>query len=115
MDLSRTTLFGRYTNKVSVEVRVYKNLKLFMENKNDADELFDRLTVGRCSINESNRDLIFSFEDIGLEPILERADGRTDGESLSHVQRFEDPSRSARSADRVESERVRESARLQPC
>ena len=45
MDLSRTTFLGRYTNKVSVEARVYKNVKLFMENKNDADELFDRLTV----------------------------------------------------------------------
>ncbi|CAF0855221.1 unnamed protein product [Rotaria sordida] len=35
----------RYTNKVSVESRVYKNLKLFMENKNGDDELFDRLTT----------------------------------------------------------------------
>ena len=35
----------RYTNKVSVEPRVYKNLRLFMENKDDNDELFDRLQV----------------------------------------------------------------------
>lgn len=35
----------RYTNKVSVEPRVYKNLRLFMENKEDTDELFDRLTT----------------------------------------------------------------------
>ncbi|CAF3813496.1 unnamed protein product [Rotaria sp. Silwood1] len=35
----------RYTNKVSVEPRVYKNLKLFMENKNGDDELFDRLST----------------------------------------------------------------------
>ncbi|CAF1614073.1 unnamed protein product [Rotaria magnacalcarata] len=35
----------RYTNKVSVEPRVYKNLKLFMENKEDNDDLFDRLTT----------------------------------------------------------------------
>lgn len=35
----------RYTNKVSVEPRVYKNLRLFMENKDDTDELFDRLTT----------------------------------------------------------------------
>ena len=35
----------RYTNKVNVEPRVYKNLKLFMENKEKEDELFDRLTV----------------------------------------------------------------------
>jgi len=45
----------RYTNKVSVESRVYKNLKLFIENKDEEDELFDRLTV----INKPEK--IFSF------------------------------------------------------
>lgn len=33
----------RYQNKIPVEKRVFKNLKLFMENKNDDDDLFDRL------------------------------------------------------------------------
>jgi DNA topoisomerase-1 len=35
----------RYQNKVAVEKQVYKNLLLFMENKNPEDELFDRLNV----------------------------------------------------------------------
>jgi len=35
----------RYQNKVTVEKQVYKNLLLFMENKNDDDELFDRLNT----------------------------------------------------------------------
>jgi len=35
----------RYQNKVAVDKRVYKNLVLFMENKNPEDELFDRLNV----------------------------------------------------------------------
>jgi DNA topoisomerase-1 len=35
----------RYQNKVEVEKQVYKNLLLFMENKNPEDELFDRLNV----------------------------------------------------------------------
>jgi DNA topoisomerase I len=35
----------RYQNKVAVDKRVYKNLLLFMENKNPDDELFDRLNV----------------------------------------------------------------------
>lgn len=35
----------RYQNKVAVEKQVYKNLLLFMENKNKEDELFDRLNV----------------------------------------------------------------------
>lgn len=37
----------RYFNRVPVEKRVYKNLKIFMRDKQPSDELFDRLTV--CS------------------------------------------------------------------
>lgn len=44
----------RYQNKVAVDKRVFKNLKLFMENKNDDDELFDRLntTILNSYLNE---------------------------------------------------------------
>ena len=35
----------RYHNFVSVLHRVYKNLKLFMENKKTGDDLFDRLNT----------------------------------------------------------------------
>ena len=35
----------RYYNKVPVEKQVFKNLKIFMENKEPGDDLFDRLTV----------------------------------------------------------------------
>lgn len=35
----------RYCNSVAVEKRAYKNLKLFMENKQPGDDLFDRLNV----------------------------------------------------------------------
>ncbi|XP_039592055.1 DNA topoisomerase 1 [Polypterus senegalus] len=35
----------RYYNKVPVEKRVFKNLQLFMENKQPEDDLFDRLTT----------------------------------------------------------------------
>ncbi|KTF86698.1 hypothetical protein cypCar_00041227, partial [Cyprinus carpio] len=35
----------RYYNKVSVEKRVFKNLQLFLENKQAKDDLFDRLNV----------------------------------------------------------------------
>ncbi|RWS01519.1 DNA topoisomerase 1-like protein, partial [Dinothrombium tinctorium] len=35
----------RYQNSVSVEKRVFKNFKLFMENKLPSDDLFDRLTT----------------------------------------------------------------------
>ncbi|KAM9753932.1 DNA topoisomerase I, mitochondrial isoform 2-T3 [Menidia menidia] len=36
----------RYYNKVPVIKKVFKNLKLFMENKEPGDELFDRLNTG---------------------------------------------------------------------
>jgi DNA topoisomerase-1 len=35
----------RYYNSVAVEKRVYKNVKIFMENKRPGDDLFDRLNV----------------------------------------------------------------------
>ncbi|XP_072874553.1 DNA topoisomerase I, mitochondrial isoform X3 [Chlorocebus sabaeus] len=35
----------RYYNRVSVEKPVYKNLQLFMKNKDPQDDLFDRLTT----------------------------------------------------------------------
>lgn len=35
----------RYSNHVPVEKQVYKNLKLFMKDKEPSDDLFDRLTV----------------------------------------------------------------------
>ncbi|XP_067142665.1 DNA topoisomerase I, mitochondrial [Centruroides vittatus] len=35
----------RYVNSVAVEKRVFKNLKLFMENKQPGDDLFDRLNT----------------------------------------------------------------------
>ncbi|BES88947.1 TOPEUc [Nesidiocoris tenuis] len=36
----------RYYNEVPVEKRVFKNLQLFMENKKEGDDLFDRLNTG---------------------------------------------------------------------
>ena len=40
----------RYYNKVSVEKRVFKNLQLFMNNKNGEDDLFDRLNVSQTYV-----------------------------------------------------------------
>lgn len=44
----------RYQNKVQVEKQVFKNLVLFVENKNGEDELFDRLntTILNTYLNE---------------------------------------------------------------
>ncbi|XP_028263769.1 DNA topoisomerase I, mitochondrial [Parambassis ranga] len=39
----------RYYNKVPVIKKVFKNLQLFMKNKEPGDELFDRLTTGRLN------------------------------------------------------------------
>lgn len=37
----------RYYNRVQVEAQVFKNIRIFKENKNDDDNLFDRVTVRR--------------------------------------------------------------------
>lgn len=35
----------RYYNRVSVDPQVFKNIKLFKDNKEDSDNLFDRVNV----------------------------------------------------------------------
>ena len=42
----------RYYNEVSVEKRVFRNLELFMENKQDGDDLFDRLNVSFLALDK---------------------------------------------------------------
>ncbi|XP_062986005.1 DNA topoisomerase I, mitochondrial isoform X1 [Elgaria multicarinata webbii] len=46
----------RYYNKVPVEKQVFKNLQLFMENKESGDDLFDRLST--TSLNKHLQDLM---------------------------------------------------------
>ncbi|KAG6457599.1 hypothetical protein O3G_MSEX010391 [Manduca sexta] len=46
----------RYYNEVPVEKRVFKNLELFMENKANSDDLFDRLNTQ--TLNEHLKDLM---------------------------------------------------------
>ncbi|XP_021564953.1 DNA topoisomerase I, mitochondrial isoform X2 [Carlito syrichta] len=46
----------RYYNRVPVEKPVYKNLQLFMKNKDPGDDLFDRLTT--TSLNRHLQDLM---------------------------------------------------------
>ncbi|KAJ7338206.1 hypothetical protein JRQ81_010893 [Phrynocephalus forsythii] len=46
----------RYYNKVPVEKQVFKNLQLFMENKEPGDDLFDRLST--TSLNKHLQDLM---------------------------------------------------------
>ena len=44
----------RYYNRVEVEKRVFKNLQLFMENKQEGDDLFDRLNVIISQLSSRN-------------------------------------------------------------
>ncbi|XP_061463065.1 DNA topoisomerase I, mitochondrial isoform X5 [Rhineura floridana] len=46
----------RYYNKVPVEKQVFKNLQLFMENKEPGDDLFDRLST--TTLNKHLQDLM---------------------------------------------------------
>ncbi|GMT28365.1 hypothetical protein PFISCL1PPCAC_19662, partial [Pristionchus fissidentatus] len=41
----------RYFNQVAVDRRVFKNLKLFMENKSGGDDLFDRLDTSTLNVH----------------------------------------------------------------
>lgn len=44
----------RYYNKVPVDAQVFKNVKLFMKNKEGGDDLFDRLNVSNHLIGLIN-------------------------------------------------------------
>lgn len=35
----------RYYNRVQVDAQIFKNIRIFKENKNEDDNLFDRVTV----------------------------------------------------------------------
>ena len=74
-----------------MDKRVYKNVKLFMENKKDGDDLFDRLNTsvlnGSQLISLIQSDWSeFKFADIkptvGAEPVLEWSDGWLDSQSF---------------------------------
>ena len=41
----------RYQNAVPVEKQVFKNVKLFKEDKDGSDDLFDRLDVSSLALN----------------------------------------------------------------
>jgi DNA topoisomerase-1 len=43
----------RYYNTVEVEPQVFKNIRIFKDNKNDDDALFDRVTVGCHNFSSS--------------------------------------------------------------
>ena len=40
----------RYYNTVAVDAQIFKNVRLFKQNKDDADNLFDRVNVSSSSI-----------------------------------------------------------------
>ena len=51
----------RYYNRVPVEHQVFKNLKIFCENKDPDDDLFDRLTVRPSSSSSSSSSITSSL------------------------------------------------------
>jgi DNA topoisomerase-1 len=58
----------RYYNRVKVEPQVFKNIRIFKENKDVDDSLFDRVTVRRPFVKcLSSAELFFFFIDDFLE------------------------------------------------
>jgi len=86
----------RYYNEVPVEKRVFKNLKLFKEKKNNGDDLFDRLNVSplfRLSQlynmwGSNNVVGCIGFSDVNSKQAFNRTNGRIDSQSVSYVQCF---------------------------
>ncbi|XP_075861079.1 DNA topoisomerase I, mitochondrial isoform X2 [Microcebus murinus] len=91
----------RYCNRVPVEKPVYKNLQLFMENKDLGDDLFDRLTVS-CSHFPS----AWRWQDPGREhgqpeQASSGPDGRADSQGVPDLQCLCHPAGAAAAEDSI--------------
>lgn len=56
----------RYNNSMPVEKRVFKNLQLFMDNKQPEDDLFDRLNVSTTMKTQGKRHIIYKSLSLGI-------------------------------------------------
>ena len=78
-----------------MDKRVYKNVKLFMENKKDGDDLFDRLNTSvlkstyKDFLNQSDFELANLKLTIGAESVPEWSHGWVDSQSVQVKMPFE--------------------------
>lgn len=76
----------RYYNRVPVDMQVYKNIRIFKENKNPDDNLFDRVTVSgliRCSSGFMTK---WRSLDDRSEQAFDEPDERPDCEGVPYLQ-----------------------------
>jgi hypothetical protein len=77
----------RYYKRVPVDDQVFKNIKIFKQNKEDGDNLFDRVNVGRKCVSaswESHR----AFVDDHVEQAFDVAHEGSHSQGLPYLQRF---------------------------
>ena len=90
----------RYYNEVAVDEQVYKNIRIFKNDKNDDDELFDRVNV-RVPLVSPSRLMVLTSEgavaDRRVESSLSFVHEGAHREGLPYIQRIVDFPRSARS------------------
>ena len=76
----------RYYNRVQVDQQIFKNVRIFKENKNDDDSLFDRVNV-RFSLLCPARRALMPFSDQLFEQASHDGDEGPHRESLPYLQR----------------------------
>uniref|UniRef100_A0A8C1Y0N9 DNA topoisomerase n=1 Tax=Cyprinus carpio TaxID=7962 RepID=A0A8C1Y0N9_CYPCA len=76
----------RYYNKVPVTKRVFKNLKLFMENKQEGDDLFDRLNVMKENVAEKLLSYNRANRAVAILCNHQRAPPKTFEQSMANLQ-----------------------------
>lgn len=54
----------RYYNRVEVEERIFKNIRICKENKDDDDSLFDRVTVSRLIVRREEYNLNLVIDNV---------------------------------------------------
>ena len=74
----------RYYNRVQVDQQIFKNVRIFKENKNDDDSLFDRVNV-RCPRCSARPGILMPFSDQLSEQTSHDGDERPHREGLPYL------------------------------
>lgn len=75
----------RYYNRVTVDAQIFKNIRIFKENKEDDDSLFDRVTVWLIVVPcEPCLDIVFT--DSLAEQAPERGDEGSNCQGFPYLQ-----------------------------
>lgn len=104
----------RYYNRVAVEAQVFKNIRLFKENKEEGDNLFDRVNV-ILQLPRWRKLVLTNLLDVSSQQAPCFIYEGSDGQGVSYLQRLHNFPRAAGPRHAKERYGAREAKRVQSC